>query len=57
MLEPVGGKSTWNTEHSYKLRCPSRSHPFIATYLNSQDDFDVDDGVCKNDVKIRISKL
>ena len=47
LLEPVEAKAGWRSDNSYKLRCPSRSAPFISTLLNSQDDFDlVDDEVC-----------
>ena len=43
LLEPVEAKAGWRSDNSYKLRCPSRSNPFISTFLNSQDDFDLDD--------------
>ena len=43
LLEPVEAKAGWRSDNSYKLRCPSRSNRFISTFLNSQDDFDLDD--------------
>ena len=45
MLEPVGAKSGWALHNSDNLRCPTRSDPFIGTYLNSQDDFELDEEV------------
>ena len=56
MLEPVGGKSGWALHNSDNLRCPSRSDPFIGTYLNSQDDFELDEEV-KYLKKVHITRL
>ena len=53
LLEPVEAKAGWRSDNSYKLRCPSRSAPFISTFLNSQDDFDLDDDeVCNHVLNI-----
>ena len=48
LLEPVDAKAGWRSDNSYKLRCPSRSSPFISTFLNSQDDFSLDDDEVRN---------
>ena len=44
LLQPVGGKSSWNQFSN--LKCPTREQPFIATSKNSQEssvDFDEED--------------
>ena len=44
LLQPVGGKSSWNQFSN--LKCPTREHPFIATSKNSQEsgvDFEEDE--------------
>ena len=56
MLEPVGGKSGWALHNSDNLRCPTRSDPFIGTYLNSQDDFELDEEVKYMGEKVYITR-
>ena len=56
MLEPVGGKSGWAWHNSDNLRCPTRSDPFIGTYLNSQDDFELDEEVKYMGEKVYITR-
>ena len=44
LLQPVGGKSSWNQFSN--LKCPTREHPFLATSKNSQEsgvDFEEDE--------------
>ena len=55
LLEPVGGKSSWTLHNSDNLRCPTRSDPFIGTYLNSQDDFELDEEVKYVDINVHIT--
>ena len=55
MLEPVGGKSGWALHNSDNLRCPTRSDPFIGTYLNSQDDFELDEEVKYMEKEVQIT--
>ena len=57
LLEPVGGKSSWTLHNSDNLRCPTRSDPFIGTYLNSQDDFELDEEVKYVDINVHITRL
>ena len=57
MLEPVGGKSGWALHNSDNLRCPTRSDPFIGTYLNSQDDFELDEEVKDIGKRAHIAKI
>ena len=56
LLEPVGGKSSWALHNSDNLRCPTRSDPFIGTYLNSQDDFELDEEVKYVDINVHITR-
>ena len=57
LLEPVGGKSGWALHNSDNLRCPTRSDPFIGTYLNSQDDFELDEEVKDIGKRAHIARL
>ena len=57
LLEPVGGKSGWALHNSDNLRCPTRSDPFIGTYLNSQDDFELDEEVKHIGKRAHIARL
>ena len=57
LLEPVGGKSGWAWHNSDNLRCPTRSDPFIGTYLNSQDDFELDEEVKHIGKRAHIARL
>ena len=55
LLEPVDAKAGWRSDNSYKLRCPSRSSPFISTFLNSQDDFSLDDDEVRQNILASIN--